>query len=228
MSLAVVPADLVDLETALIRDMPSQDREPGHLAAYNNYRAGLAGYLVAETSGMSTEKGQRVLSHLGDHNSSSTGPWLLPEHDLGIYVAYNSDRDDEARTELWDAFLDHTFSAEITVTPARAAVGSADLERFEGTYGISRISSTTPVQAVPAPRVDDRVRGGRRPRHQRRRRWPWCDVAAVDPNPRRAPWLGGGWPPPAVSTCCSSSSSWPRCSTSSPSSSAHHRCWSPH
>jgi CubicO group peptidase (beta-lactamase class C family) len=258
MSLAVVPEDLTDLETALIRDMPSQDWEPGRYTAYNNYGAGLAGHLVAEVSGLSwedyldrnileplemtrtsgrqptpaalpdgmtkvytshdgelteadheivalapfggmvassrdmasfmlmhlqdgsvgesrilqevtarqmhsqlfthdarldgnahgfwesTENGQRVLSHLGDHNSSMTGLWLLPEHDLGIYVAYNSDRGGEARTALWDAFLDHTFPADPSSPSVPVAISSKDLERFEGTYGSSRMSSSTP------------------------------------------------------------------------------------
>jgi CubicO group peptidase (beta-lactamase class C family) len=258
MSLAVVPEELTDLETSLIRDMPSQDWEPGRYTAYNNYSAGLAGYLVAEVSGLSwedyldrhileplemtrtsgrqptpdalpdgmtkvytshdgelteadheivalapfggmvassrdmasfmlahlqdgsvgdnrilqdatarqmhsqlftndarldgnahgfwesTENGQRVLSHHGDHNSSMTGLWLLPEHDLGIYVAYNSDRGGEARTALWDAFLDHTFPADSSSPPEPVAVSPEDLERFEGTYGSSRMSSSTP------------------------------------------------------------------------------------
>lgn len=258
MSLAVLPEELTDLESALIRDMPSQDWAPGRYTAYNNYSTGLAGHLVAEVSGMSwedylernildpldmartsgrqptpehlpegmtkvygshggelteanheivslapfggmvttsrdmanfmlahlqdgrfgeirilqeataeqmhsqlftqdprlagnahgfwesTENGQRVLSHGGDHNTSMAGLWLLPDHDLGFYVAYSSDRGGEARAELWDAFLDHTFPAHPTPTIGTSAVGSGDLEQFEGTYGHSRISSTTP------------------------------------------------------------------------------------
>jgi CubicO group peptidase (beta-lactamase class C family) len=258
MSLAVRPEDLTDLETSLIRDMPSQDWEPGRYTAYNNYGAGLAGHLVAEVSGMSwedyldrnildplhmtrtsgtqptpdalpegmtkvynshggdlveaeydlvalapfggmvatsrdmanfmiahlqdgrvgetrilqettaqqmhrqlftqdprlngnahgfwesTEHGQHVLSHPGDHNTSMTGLWLLPDHDLGLYVAYNSDRGGEARTALWDAFLDHTFPTDPTTPPDPTPGAQEDLERFEGNYATSRVSSTTP------------------------------------------------------------------------------------
>jgi CubicO group peptidase (beta-lactamase class C family) len=259
MSLAVTPADLTDLETSLVRDMPSQDWEPGRYTAYNNYGAGLAGHLVAEVSGLSwedyldrnileplemtrtsgsqptpdmlpdgmtkvyrrlgdglveadheivalapfggmvstardmanfmiahlqdgrfgehrilqeatarqmhsrlfthdprsngnahgfwesTEHGQRVLSHLGDHNTSMAGLWLLPDRDLGIYVTYNSDRGGEARTALWDAFLDHTFPPTDSDIPSEpVTISTQDLERFEGSYGSSRISSSTP------------------------------------------------------------------------------------
>ncbi len=257
---AVVPEDLADLESTLIRDMPARVRPPGRYTAYSNYGAALAGHLVAEVSGMSwedyldrnvlepldmphtsgrqptpehlpdgmtkvyrshdgglveagneivalapqggmvattrdmgnfmlahlqqgrfgeaqilqeatarqmhsqlfthdprldgnahgfwesTEHGQHVLSHGGDHNTSMTWLWLLPDHDLGIYVAYNSDRGGEARAELWDAFLDHAFPVP-TTEPSRAAPGAGqDLERFEGVYGFTRISSTTPAK----------------------------------------------------------------------------------
>jgi CubicO group peptidase (beta-lactamase class C family) len=260
MSQAVVPDDLTDLETALIRDMPSQDWEPGRSAAYNNYGGALAGYLVAEVSGMSwedyiernilqpldmtrtsgrqptpehlpdgmtkvytshegepieadyeivslapqggmvatsqdmanfmlahlqggrvgdtrilqeataqqmhsqlfthdprlagnahgfwesTENGQRVLSHGGDHNTSMTWLWLLPDHDLGIYVAYNSDRGGEARAELWDTFLDYGFPADTTATFEPSEAPRQDLDQFEGVYGFNRVSSTTPAK----------------------------------------------------------------------------------
>jgi CubicO group peptidase (beta-lactamase class C family) len=257
---AVVPDDLADLESTLIRDLPARVRAPGRYIAYSNYGAASAGHLVAEVSGMSwedylernildpldmartsgrqptpehlpdgmtkvyrsdggglveadyeivalapqggmvattrdmgsfmlahlqqgrfgearileeatarqmhsqmfthdsrldgnahgfwesTENGQRVPSHGGDHNTSMTWLWLVPDHDLGIYVAYNSDRGGEARAELWDAFLDHAFPAP-TPEPARSAPGAGrDLERFEGVYGFTRTSSTTPAK----------------------------------------------------------------------------------
>ena len=259
MSLASRPEDLADLETALIRDMPAQDWEPGRYTAYNNYSTGLAGHVVAEVSGMSwedyvdrnilqpldmthtstrqptpqdlqpgmtkvysshdgelteadhdivalapfggmvastqdmgnfmlahlqagrfdearilqeatarqmhsqlfthdprlagnahgfwesIENGQRVLGHGGDHNTSMTWLWLLPEHDLGLYVAYNSDRGGEARRELWEAFLDHGFPTEAP-PPAEPTATPADIEHFAGAYGANRISSTTPAK----------------------------------------------------------------------------------
>jgi hypothetical protein len=95
----------------------------------------------------STENGQRVLSNGGDHNTSMTWLWLVPDHDLGIYVAYISDRGGEARAELWDAVLDHAFPVA-TPEPARAAPGAGQgLERFEGVYGFTRTSSTTPAKS---------------------------------------------------------------------------------
>lgn len=260
MSLLVRSKDLTDLEAALIRDMPAQDWEPGRYIAYNNYSAAVAGYLVAEVSGLSwedyldrsilqplgmtrasarqptpgnlhpgmtkvystdddgghreaayeivslapvggmvattedmgsfmlahlqhgrlggtrileettarrmhsqlfshdprlsgnahgfwesTEHGQRILSHGGDHNTSATGLWLAPEHDLGVYVAYNSDRGAEARGEFWEAFLDHGFPAP-AVQAREPTAAPAAIERFAGTYGANRISSTTPAK----------------------------------------------------------------------------------
>jgi hypothetical protein len=92
----------------------------------------------------STENGQHVLSHPGDHNTSMTGLWLLPDHDLGLNVAYNSDRGGEARAGLWEAFRDHTFPTAPTTPPDPTPGAEEDLERFEGNYANSRVSSTTP------------------------------------------------------------------------------------
>lgn len=90
----------------------------------------------------STENGQRVLSHGGDHNTSKTLLALLPEHDMGVYVAYNSVGGFEARGALWEALLDHAFPPQAPPATEPAAA-PADLERFAGTYGYNQISSTT-------------------------------------------------------------------------------------
>ena len=79
------------------------------------------------------------------------GLWLLPEHGLGVYVAYNSDRGGEARGELWEAFLDYAFPAGAPVAPEPAAPEpiasrAPDLERFAGVYASNRLSTTTPAR----------------------------------------------------------------------------------
>jgi CubicO group peptidase (beta-lactamase class C family) len=89
--------------------------------------------------------GQRFIGHGGDTMLSHTMLALLPEHDVGFYVAYNSAEGAAARAELWQAFLDHAFPVEPlepVEAPAHLAVGEG-LDHFAGSYGVNRISTTT-------------------------------------------------------------------------------------
>lgn len=60
----------------------------------------------------SDRNGQTVFGHGGDINQFHSNMALLPEHDLGIFVSYNSDPGAIARSNVISAFLDHFFPGE--------------------------------------------------------------------------------------------------------------------
>jgi len=89
-----------------------------------------------------TERGQRILSHGGDLNTSHALMAFAPEHDVGFYVAYNSVGGPEAREAFSDAFWDYAFADESPA--AEAVVGSfGPMDRFAGNYTTTRMASTT-------------------------------------------------------------------------------------
>ena len=95
-----------------------------------------------------TERGQRILSHGGDLNTSHTLLAMAPDHDIGFYVAYNSVGGPEAREAFAQAFWDYAFAEE---PPADRAVGSfTDTDRFAGSYANNRIASTTLTKLLAA------------------------------------------------------------------------------
>jgi CubicO group peptidase (beta-lactamase class C family) len=89
-----------------------------------------------------TERGQRILSHGGDLNTSHALLAFAPEHDIGFYVAYNSAGGPEAREAFSDAFWDHAFGGAAP-SPEPAAGSFGPMDRFAGTYATTRVASTT-------------------------------------------------------------------------------------
>ncbi len=71
--------------------------------------------------------GVRVLGHFGSSQAFKAMLVILPDHDLGLFTAYNTTTSEEAVIELLDAFLDQYFgpperpSAPRTITAERAA-----------------------------------------------------------------------------------------------------------
>ena len=73
-----------------------------------------------------------MLGHGGDINQFHSDLSLLPEHELGIFVSFNSDPASAARSNLIAAFIDRFFPADYL----RAAPEPADVELadYEGEY----------------------------------------------------------------------------------------------
>jgi CubicO group peptidase (beta-lactamase class C family) len=86
--------------------------------------------------------GERFLYHGGD-TSSYTLLVLVPEHDLGFYVAYNSPGGSLARREFQRAFLDHAFPPGAAPAPVQVAGNPGAFDGLTGTYGDTRLSVTT-------------------------------------------------------------------------------------
>ncbi len=87
--------------------------------------------------------GQRFLNHLGETVLSNAFLALVPEHDLGFYVAYNSPAGQLARGELWQAFMDHAFPTEPTPTPTPSSAAASRVEQVAGAYGVNRVAATS-------------------------------------------------------------------------------------
>jgi len=93
-----------------------------------------------------SDNGQRTLGHSGDTLGFRTLLLLMPEQNLGVFVAYNSE-------SAWDlvnqhlgfqrAFFDHYYPAP-AVEPIQPPADFAQRAgRFEGTYRITRMAYTT-------------------------------------------------------------------------------------
>jgi CubicO group peptidase (beta-lactamase class C family) len=106
---------------------------------------------------------QRIIWHGGDTIYFHSALVLLPEHDLGLYVSYNSLLGGLAYIELVLAFVNHYFPQPDQVLPAPAENGE-NLAPFTGSYLVSRSNLSTyeklllflqPVTVARTP--DDRL-----------------------------------------------------------------------
>jgi hypothetical protein len=85
--------------------------------------------------------GQHTIGHSGTLPNFISHIWLVPEHELGIFISYNSRRGIMAQFAFADAFFDQYFphdSAPVTNIEAES------LEPFTGTYRSTLINLTTP------------------------------------------------------------------------------------
>jgi hypothetical protein len=85
---------------------------------------------------------QRIVHHAGDTFLFHSLFALLPEHRVGLFVAYNTDRGEGAPAELLTVFLDRYYPAAESPRP-EPSPDLAALERFAGDYRAARISHTT-------------------------------------------------------------------------------------
>jgi CubicO group peptidase (beta-lactamase class C family) len=91
--------------------------------------------------------GQRLIAHAGNTRYFQTNLVLVPEQDLGIYVAYNGTGDPSGpprvplRDELLRAFLDRVLPAGPPAPAARTE--GVDSARFAGDYLTTRSTSGT-------------------------------------------------------------------------------------
>lgn len=101
--------------------------------------------------------GQRVLFHDGDTYLFSSGLYLLPEADLGFFVAYNGPDGPAARRAVIDAFMDRFYPSE-PPDPAPAGTSGAH-GRFAGEYHLAR-AEWSGMGKVLRPFLATQVRAG--------------------------------------------------------------------
>ncbi len=86
---------------------------------------------------------QRLLVHGGDTALFHSLLALLPEHNVGVFVSYNSAGGAAARDTLLQAFLDHYFPAPKETLPSPPAGFAERISQISGNYWATRRSYTT-------------------------------------------------------------------------------------
>jgi CubicO group peptidase (beta-lactamase class C family) len=87
--------------------------------------------------------GRLLLTHAGEPRFSRSQLYLLPEDNLGLYVAYNAPGGGIARQELAQAFFDRFYPAPVTALPEPPPGGAQRARLLEGRYVSSRSARTT-------------------------------------------------------------------------------------
>jgi CubicO group peptidase (beta-lactamase class C family) len=93
-----------------------------------------------------SDNDQRTLGHSGDTLGFRTLLLLLPEKNLGVFVAYNSEGSGGLETQHFGfqrAFFDHYYPAPAAEPVQPPADFSERAGRFEGSYRITRSAYTT-------------------------------------------------------------------------------------
>jgi len=89
-----------------------------------------------------SRNGQRIIGHGGDTFWFHSGLALFPDHDLGVFVSFNSEAGGGATGPFIDAFVDRYFPVEELVpTPPEDFAERA--HRFAGEFRANRFSHTT-------------------------------------------------------------------------------------
>lgn len=86
--------------------------------------------------------GRRTIGHAGDTLFFSSQMTLLPEHKLGIFVAYNSRPPSKFRGAVAKAIVDAFFPAELPAIASKPGLAK-DLKRYTGAYRSNRRSYST-------------------------------------------------------------------------------------
>jgi CubicO group peptidase (beta-lactamase class C family) len=101
-----------------------------------------------------TINGLRVIGHGGDIHTFASQMVLIPEEDLGFFVAYNR-YDDAFREQLISAFFDHYYPAQDKgPAPQAIKMSPEHLEHFVGSYRWGKYPRSTLgklIALVPGP-----------------------------------------------------------------------------
>jgi CubicO group peptidase (beta-lactamase class C family) len=89
-----------------------------------------------------SDNGERIIGHGGDTFWFHSDLALFPEHDLGIFVSYNSEDGGAAKGGFIDAFVDRYFPVE-EVLPEAPEDFSERGQRFTGSFRANRFSHTS-------------------------------------------------------------------------------------
>lgn len=89
-----------------------------------------------------SRNGHTFIGHGGDTNLFHTVLMLAPEHDVGVFVSYNSLGGAEAREYFVRAFVDEYFPPAEPHAEGQPVATATDLSRFVGDYLLNRGSLT--------------------------------------------------------------------------------------
>lgn len=82
--------------------------------------------------------GRDVLYHRGSILQFNTGLYLLPEENVGLYVAYNSVTGVEGTASLWQEFMDHYYPAPPDALPEPSPDATTRIAAYAGEYHLAR------------------------------------------------------------------------------------------
>ncbi len=112
-----------------------------------------------EVSGMahgfmeSTINGERVITHGGDTFLFHSALYLLPEHDVGLFVSFNATGGASIPTPVMQSFMDRYFPAPLPPAPAPPADFAVRAARYAGEYYPSRTSYTSAEKFIRLTQV---------------------------------------------------------------------------
>jgi CubicO group peptidase (beta-lactamase class C family) len=86
--------------------------------------------------------GQRIIGHFGALDSFYSSLMLIPQENLGWFVAYNCESGIASPGAFFIAFLNHYFPVEASASPSPPADFLQRANQFTGTYRDARISHT--------------------------------------------------------------------------------------
>jgi CubicO group peptidase (beta-lactamase class C family) len=90
------------------------------------------------------QHGERIFGHRGAMICFHSHLALLPEHDIGMFIAYNSDSSARAIQQFWQAFLHHYFPEAPAAKPRSPSPATlARMEAAAGEYSAPHHSHTT-------------------------------------------------------------------------------------
>jgi CubicO group peptidase (beta-lactamase class C family) len=92
-----------------------------------------------------SRNGLRVIGHGGDTRFFHSLLAIVPEKNIGLFVAYNSENAMDVQPLLLDDFLDEFFPAPAP-NPAKLTLSAPDVSRFAGSYRQNRRFSYTTVE----------------------------------------------------------------------------------
>lgn len=116
--------------------------ETARLMQTDHHRMGQGINAMAHGFMVSDQNGERIIGHGGDTHLFHTGLWIFPEHDLGVYVSFNTASGGGARARLFAAFMDRYFPVEEEIPEVdETFVDRAG--RFTGEFRANRFSHTS-------------------------------------------------------------------------------------
>lgn len=92
--------------------------------------------------------GRRIIFHNGDTFLYHAALYLLPEENLGIFVAYSGDIRSQAADKLLRAFMDHYYPAPFLAELSPPAGAAARIAAFTGEYHMARSNDSTVEKVI--------------------------------------------------------------------------------
>lgn len=94
---------------------------------------------------MQQVNGRDVLFHRGSAFQFNAGLYLLPEENVGLYVAYNGAGGVDAPQQLWERFMEQYYPAPAPPRPTPAPDAASRLADYTGEYHLARADFSGPA-----------------------------------------------------------------------------------